>query len=169
MPAEYTDKTAIISECQEYRYQLSRAWGHGDRCAFIMLNPSVADGVEDDPTIRRCTTFAKAFGFYGYYVVNLFAIRATDPTVMLRHPAPVGVDNDAHIESVLTVCGRVFAAWGGSHKKIADRAWAVRLLAARMGVKLEALRLSGRNVPCHPLYLPSNLTPVPYPHPGGSE
>lgn len=162
----YTEASAVISGCRLFRYQLTRAWGDGPRCAFVMLNPSTADGAEDDPTIRRCTGFAKSFGFDGYLVVNLFALRATDPNDMLAHRDPVGLDNDAHIAAALAAAGRVFAAWGGSHKKIIDRAWAVRLLAAKLYVPFEALRLSGRGIPCHPLYMPGDLTPVPYPHPG---
>lgn len=162
---EYTDRGAVVSACGKYRYQLTRAWGDGERCAFVMLNPSTADGAEDDPTIRRCVGFAKRFGFDGLVVVNLFAFRATDPDDMLREPDAIGPDNDTHILAALASAARVFAAWGGNNDRIKQRAWAVRLLASRAYVKFEALRLSGRGIPCHPLYLPGVLDPVPYPHP----
>ncbi|HHM8581358.1 DUF1643 domain-containing protein [Pseudomonas aeruginosa] len=48
--------SAIISECGQYRYLLTRP---GDCLAdkgtavFLMLNPSTADAALDDPTIRR--------------------------------------------------------------------------------------------------------------------
>lgn len=167
MAHEYTTKAAEISPCGLYRYQLVRAWGDGQRCAFIMLNPSTADGAADDTTIRRCTGFAKRFGFEGYVVVNLFAFRATEPEAMLATADPVGPDNDAHIISSIAVSTRAFAAWGAwDERKIKDRAFAVRCLAAKSYVRFHALKLSAKGQPCHPLFLPAVLDPVPYPHPG---
>lgn len=59
--------SAVLSECRRYRYVLRRYWGDGlsgGRAAiFIGLNPSTADEASDDPTIRRCIGFAKAWGF----------------------------------------------------------------------------------------------------------
>lgn len=170
MPTEYTTCCAVISADDKYRYQLIRAWDDNTaRCVFIMLNPSTADGAEDDPTIRRCVGFAKRFGFGGLVVVNLFAFRATDPAVMYAEREAVGPDNDAHILGALAAGDRVFAAWGASaNRKVNERAYAVRCMAARAYVPLEALKLSGGGAPCHPLYLPAVLDPVPYPHPGAS-
>jgi hypothetical protein len=54
--------TAVISDCGRYRYSLTRSWADGDnRVVFVMLNPSTADAEVDDPTIRRCIGFAKAW------------------------------------------------------------------------------------------------------------
>ena len=144
MPTEYTHAAATISPCGLYRYELVRAWGDPPFCAFVMLNPSTADGAEDDNTIRRCVGFAQRFGFGGFSVVNLFAFRATKPEAMLAAADPVGPDNDAHILGALAAAQRVFAAWGAwDQQKIKDRAWAVRLLAARVYVPFEALKLTG--------------------------
>jgi hypothetical protein len=45
---------AKVSECGRYRYALTRSWDAGAREAlFVMLNPSIADGTRDDPTVRR--------------------------------------------------------------------------------------------------------------------
>ncbi len=63
---------AEISPCGRYRYRLGRAWGPAPRTMmFVMLNPSTADAYEDDPTIRRCVSFAKREGCTGIDVVNL--------------------------------------------------------------------------------------------------
>lgn len=170
MAHEYTGKSAVISPCGLYRYMLTRAWGEGQWCAFVMLNPSTADGDADDNTIGRCTSFAKRFGFEGYVVVNLFAFRATEPEAMLAAADPVGPDNDAHTLGALASAARVFAAWGSwEQRKIRDRAWAVRLLASRAFVRFEALKLTAKGQPGHPLYLPAILNPVPYPHPGADQ
>jgi hypothetical protein len=46
---------AEYSDCETYRYTLTRVWdGGGPRAAFVMLNPSTATEVQNDPTVERC-------------------------------------------------------------------------------------------------------------------
>ena len=93
---------AVISDCGKYRYRLTRKWGYGRPCGFIMLNPSTADALHDDPTIRRCVGFAKAWGCGALIVVNLFAVRATSPREMMRADDPVGPENKEHVQRAAT-------------------------------------------------------------------
>ena len=90
---------AIFSPCRTWRYTLTRDWllGNGERVAFIGLNPSTADETLDDPTIRRCINYAKAWGYSGMTMLNLFGYRATDPEDMKAFREPIGPENDAHI------------------------------------------------------------------------
>lgn len=93
------DRSAEISECGRYRWWLRRSWlaykdglfvpGKGV-CCFVMLNPSTADGTQDDPTIRRCIGFAKSWGYNGLSVRNLFAWRATDPKELFNAETVTG-------------------------------------------------------------------------------
>ena len=86
--------SATCSPCEQYRYVLSRIWAEDiEPCIFIMLNPSTADAHQDDPTIRRVMAFAAGFGFGGVHILNLFAIRGADPSIIKESPAPVGADN----------------------------------------------------------------------------
>lgn len=79
----FTTGTAELSACGSYRYELRRVWGDPARLAcFLMLNPSTATAEADDPTIRRCVGYAKAWQFDGILVRNLFALRATDPAAL---------------------------------------------------------------------------------------
>ena len=80
-----------------YRYLLTRRWGTVPAMVWIMLNPSTADAFAEDPTIRRCLIFAHREGCGGLTVVNLFALRSTDPKALTRHPDPVGPANDTFI------------------------------------------------------------------------
>jgi hypothetical protein len=105
-------RSAYISPCGAYRYSLSREWAPGPACTFIMLNPSTADADIDDPTIRRCIGFAKAWGFGGLAVVNLFAFRATSPKDMQSAAEPVGPANDAAIADGVGLSTIAVAAWG---------------------------------------------------------
>jgi hypothetical protein len=112
------EKTATISDCGQYRYQLGRTWDDGPIARFIMLNPSTADAEVDDPTIRRCISFAKREGAGAISVVNLFAYRATKPADMMRASDPVGPDNNDHLREWVGhefgFSKLVIAAWGTS-------------------------------------------------------
>ncbi len=108
-------KSAIISECGEYRYSLSRIWDESlPAIAFLMLNPSTADGSQDDPTIRRCISYAKQWGYGVLHVVNLFAYRATDPQDLLEVLDPIGPENFYHISKTTASCQCIIFAWGNN-------------------------------------------------------
>lgn len=107
------NKDAVISLCRQYRYWLSRQWDTSlPMVCFIMLNPSTADDNEDDPTIRKCTGFARRMGYGAIQVVNLFALRSTDPTKLRTAMDPIGPDTDEWICQTAGACRRVICAWG---------------------------------------------------------
>lgn len=119
MPA--TSGGAIISNCGQYRYTLARHWSDVARpriACFVMLNPSTADAMKDDPTIKKCIGFAQRWGLDGISVVNLFAFRATLPADMRRAVDPIGPDNDRYIVEEVNSAERVICAWGpnGTHQ-----------------------------------------------------
>lgn len=145
-----TETGAEISPCGLYRYSLTRRWRPGPTCTFIMLNPSTADAWQDDPTIRRCRSFAEREGCGALAVANIFAFRATDPKHMKATADPIGPENDAHlIEMMVASDGPVIAAWG-AHGSFLDRARAVRLLT---DVPLWCLGMTKERHPRHPLYV----------------
>lgn len=150
---------AELSPCQRYRYALLRAWepGHG-YAMFVGLNPSTADATLDDPTIRRCVAFAKAWGYGAMCMGNLFAWRATRPADLLEQTFPVGPENDAFLLRMAAGAGVVVAAWGthGTH-------WGRDQEVRRMLPQLHCLRLTKDGLPGHQLYLPRTLVPVPLP------
>lgn len=159
-----SDAGATFSPCRRYRYSLWRRWtglfsANNGYAMFIGLNPSTADEVSDDSTIRRCIGFARAWGYDGLLMANLFAYRATKPAEMLAQRDPVGPDNDATLLQLANAAGLVVAAWGalGGHR---DRATAVqRMLLPR----LWCLGVTKAGEPSHPLYLPKSCVPVPWP------
>ena len=77
-----------------------------------MLNPSTADALKDDATIRRCIHYAKREGCERLDVVNLFALRSTDPKALYSHPEPVGIFNDKQIFAAAEVASKIILAWG---------------------------------------------------------
>jgi hypothetical protein len=151
---------ATISPCGVYRYHLERIWDESlPLCCWVMLNPSIADATKDDPTIRRCIGFAKSWGYGGIVVVNLFALRATDPIDIYFHPFPEGPDISEHLVKWTTTCKLVVAGWG-VHGSYRDRHKVVAGLLECRGVKLHSLALTKDGQPKHPLYLKSTLQPV---------
>jgi hypothetical protein len=136
-----------------YRYELWRRWGDGRVLTWIMLNPSTADAEIDDPTIRRCVAFTKAWRYDAIRVVNLFALRATDPAELGQVEDPVGPENDAVLDSLGEV--DVVAAWG-AHAMAATR---VVDLQARGGLPagMRCLGMTKSGAPRHPLYVRSDI------------
>ena len=152
-------KGAVLSPCRRYRYVLTREWAAATGYAmFIGLNPSTADETQDDPTIRRCVAFAKAWGYSGLCMANLFAFRATDPKDMKATADPVGPDNDLWLKQSAAGAGIVVAAWGANG---AYKGRDAEVLA--MIDPLHCLKLTKDGCPGHPLYLPAASTPTPYP------
>lgn len=143
-----------------YRYTLSRQWDETKPgIAWVMLNPSTADGIDDDPTIRRCLSFSDRWGFGTMNVVNLFALRATDPkhlveTFSLACEDVVGPKNDAAISHVASISSVVVLAWGTHPFAVrsgrVNDVW--RLIAPMPNAKV-CLGVTQNGSPRHPLYL----------------
>jgi hypothetical protein len=155
--SDTSNSAAMMSVCLKYRYSLVRLWEDGGNIVnFVMLNPSTADATEDDPTIRRCVGFAKAWGHAGLVVTNLFALRSTDPNALKRSADPIGPDNDAVVLSTAIGSAAVVCAWG-VNGSLYGRDKIVSEMLRRSGVATKCLRLTKDGAPCHPLYLPSDL------------
>jgi hypothetical protein len=157
---------ATFSPCGTYRYTLSRAWGDPtNRVAFCMLNPSTADASIDDPTIRRCIGFAKLWGAGALDVVNLFALRSTDPKALYKHHSPVQprgtLINDEAIVAIAKAARFVVAAWG-KHGSLLARAGHIETMLWVCRVDLVCLGVNGDGSPKHPLYLPKDAPRAPF-------
>ena len=171
------DRGAILSPGGVYRYRLWRIWDDDlAPCAFVMLNPSTADAEVDDPTIRRCTAFAKSWGSGGIVVVNLFAYRATDPDALAEVDPPelIGPEADAHMRKVFSVADVVVCAWGatltlwGARWRAFQARRAAEVLAMiPQGVEVCSLGVTAGGHPRHPLYLAKNTPRVPFEVPRG--
>lgn len=150
---------AVLSEDGQYRYLLTRIWDTSlAPVVFLMLNPSTADAFEDDNTIRRLSGvkgFARKMGAGGLIVVNLFALRSTDPRALRDHPDPVGPLNDVFIRQATAGAHTVVAAWGAGGVEHGRGPRVAETLRAR-GVQLQCLGVTSTGQPRHPLYLPGD-------------
>ena len=154
---ELVRSTAKFSPCRTYRYTLHRIWNEAlPPAMFIGLNPSTADEVKNDPTVRRCINFAIAWGYGGLIMTNIFALRSTDPNGLTRIGDPVGPRNDYWLKRSHAQAGVVVAAWG-IWGQLQGRGAHVRALLP----KLQCLGTTKGGDPRHPLYLRGDLRPVP--------
>ena len=156
--------SAVYSPCERYRYLLTRTWdAAGPRALFVMLNPSTATEVQNDPTVERCERRARALGFGAFRVTNIFAFRATDPKVMKAAPDPIGPGNDASIRESLPWAAAVICAWG-THGAHLGRGPQVEAMLRGAGVALQVLGLTQGGHPQHPLYIGYDRQPVEWRH-----
>ncbi len=153
---------AVYSDCERYRYALTRTWDEaGTRALFVMLNPSTATEIRNDPTVERCERRARALGFGAFRVCNIFAWRATDPREMRAAPDPVGPENDVAILEGAQWADRIICAWG-THGAHLDRGPAVERLLRATARPLFHLGLTKAGHPKHPLYIGYATRPVPW-------
>lgn len=144
---------AVYSDCARYRYCLTRVWHTtAPRALFVMLNPSTATEMHNDPTVERCERRARALGFGAFRVTNIFAFRATDPRAMRAERDPVGPANDAAIRDGALWADSIVCAWG-SHGSFRDRGCDVHTLLRTTGKPLMHLGLTKDGHPRHPLYI----------------
>ncbi len=171
-------RSAQLSKDGLYRYRLHRVWApERGSVGWVMCNPSCADANLDDATVRRCRGFARAWGYGGISVVNLFALRATDPRVLRTHPDPVGPGNDDAV--LAATAGEVTGTGGGDGTALTVCAWGVPgalhgrdqqvlTLLRRHGVVLHHLGLTTAGHPRHPVRLPAGVHPTLWPSGGTS-
>ncbi|MCV2893577.1 DUF1643 domain-containing protein [Lentibacter sp. XHP0401] len=145
--------TAVYSDCENYRYLLTRVWEpEGRKALFIMLNPSTATEVQNDPTVERCERRARALGFGGFRVTNIFAWRDTDPKNMRAAAEPIGGENDKSIAESCAWADQIIAGWG-AHGEHLQRGQAVEALLRATRLPVFHLGLTKAGHPKHPLYI----------------
>lgn len=160
---------AVLSLDGLYRYRLERQWDDRPTATWIMLNPSTADAHVDDPTVNRCVSFTRRAGYGRLLIVNLFALRCTDPDGLPSSADPMGPANLVHVSRALEEAQLVVCAWG-THPFA--RCSVVRLKLRELapaGVDVVCLGKTAKGDPKHPvrlgastLFLPFDL-PLPRP------
>jgi hypothetical protein len=144
------NKSAII--VNNYRYELRRVWDTTlPLLCFIMLNPSTADAMQDDATIRKCMGFARRWKYGGIIVVNLFALRSTDWRNLLKVNDPIGFGNEDYIRKAI-IEADVICAWG-THGEIMGRGHTMEVWLQNMNVNYFTFGRCTNGQPKHPLML----------------
>jgi hypothetical protein len=151
-----TGSDAEFSECGNYRYWLKREWdSRKEKIMFIGLNPSTANAVTDDPTIRRVRGFARDWGYGGVYMLNLFAIVSPDPKVLVSHADPVGEFCDHFLRVMSKEVRTVAFAWGAFPEARKREQEVIAMFPDAI-----CLKKTAAGNPGHPLYVKADIEPV---------
>lgn len=159
-------KTAKISDCGLYRYELRRIWDDATPPLLLcMLNPSIADAEIDDPTIIRGVQRARLLALGSLIVVNLGAGRSTDPKKWMAMADPIGPQNEPALSIALNEVWRRkgiavvgWGVWGG----FMNRDKNFLQMARANAVPLFCLGRTKDGQPRHPLYISYETPLVPY-------
>lgn len=154
-------KDAVLSEDKKHRFVLSRIWDkQKPYVMFIGLNPSTADGNTDDATIRRLRGFSSRLGYGGFYIVNLFTYRATQPHEL--HAPGVVVNHelaDSYITATAEKCQAVVFCWGNDGMLYNRDQDIIKLFPGAL-----CFGKTQNGNPRHPVRLPYSQTLTPFSH-----
>ena len=151
-------RSVSLSRCGRYRYALWRVWDtRRPTVLFIGLNPSTADAIEDDPTIRRCIRFAEDWGYGRLAVANLFAFRATRVADLQEAKHPVGRANNRWLTRLAAESDLCVAAWGDGGRYLGRDGQVVALLH-----DMQCFGVTASGAPRHPLYVRADATLRPF-------
>lgn len=156
---------AHYSDCEKFRYLLRRDWDISKPAiCFLMLNPSTATEIDNDPTIERCQRRAMTMNYGSMLIVNLFPFRMTDSRLLHTAADLIGdIDLanqsiiDAVKESEITVCG-----WGSHVFALARAKSVISILGEEHLSRIMCLDINQDGNPKHPLYVAYKQVPVPY-------
>ena len=120
-------KDAVISALGQHRYSLSRIWDEDKgKVLFIMLNPSTANAIHDDPTTIRCINYAKKWGYGGIMIGNIHSYRTKSPKILKRWLKRRAMTPNSHyinidyVKRMAKEADLIICAWGGNHKGIPE-------------------------------------------------
>jgi hypothetical protein len=153
---DFIHASAEFSPDRQWRYALHRVWDWDKpTCTFIGLNPSIANEVQLDPTVRRCIGFAQRWGCGQLYMLNAFAFVSGDPKRMLNAWHPISDPTQPYRnDNVLLFTARrshiVIAAWSGM---VTHRSRDHELRRLLTDCPLEVLGWTKDGYPRHPLYM----------------
>ena len=143
---------AVLDHYRQHRFLLWRFWDDKPRMLFIGLNPSTANELEDDPTVRRLCGFAQDWGYGGIYLCNLFSFITPHPKELIQqtrnHKANTPAIQMALGLSILTVCG-----WGDGIKAV-EQGYSRARFVYELTDSPMCFGLTQSGNPKHPLYLP---------------
>jgi hypothetical protein len=163
LPSAQEENPCVFSPCRQFRYQLTHSWEpmfEQKEIAFIGLNPSTADENQLDPTLRRIKGFCQSWGYNKFHMLNLFALRSTDPKGLKEVHDPIGPENNATLKKYAESNIPVIFCWG-TNAHLFSRDNQVFQIFERFNP--QCISISKIGYPEHPLYLKADLQPKDFP------
>src|ERR1700745_3255747 len=85
-PIGCRESWAVFSPDRKWRYRLVRVWDlDKPRLGRGVLNWLDADEHRSDATVRRCIGFARAWGYGGVDIANLYGLVSKNPGALPYH------------------------------------------------------------------------------------
>ena len=167
MPRVY--RSAELSPDRKYRRRLDRWWAEGPRVAWLMCNPSLADEVRDDPTVRKCVGFTMRWGFPGLTIINPFDLVCTNPADLVLSQYPATLQNGIAIGKVARAARLLVVAWGceDTIRKMAKRGLdplmtLMYIHSINLALPIRCFGLTSAGTPRHPSRLPDSTLLEPF-------
>ena len=143
-------KFAEFSKDKKYRYSLSRKWSEKEQVLFILLNPSKADDIDDDPTIRRLISISKNLGYGGFEVVNLYTIINPKRNKLYEKKRKFSEKNKKLIAKLVARHKTIIYGWGATEN---EPKWLNNIVKSPL-----CFNINKNGTPKHPLYLKKEST-----------
>lgn len=142
---------AIFDDNKAHRFRLWRKWDSSKPMVlFIMLNPSTADDVKNDPTVTRLIKFAQNFNYGGFYVGNIYSYITPYPETLyfLQNKDFKIEENTNHVIEMANECKDVIFGWGNNIKNFNQPEIIIKMFPEAF-----CFELTNTGNPKHPLYL----------------
>ncbi len=153
------NRQAHFSEDGKHRYWLLRSWEESPRMILLIgLNPSTANDIQDDNTVRSCIRLTQQLGYGGFIICNLYSFITRDPKILQANMADaITIATNMYLVSMIAKTHKTICAWG-SWKFISDRATEVLAIINEP----YCFGCNGDGTPKHPLYLNSKAELINY-------
>ena len=125
---------------------LSRVWSNLPKLSYIMLNPSTADEINDDKTIKRLIYFTQKFGYGGFYVGNIYSKITPHVIELYKNTSHNEKKNISAIKEIIEKSYKVVFAWGKTIDS--EPEWLKNLVKKPL-----CFGFNKNGSPKHPLYL----------------
>lgn len=145
---------AVFDHTRSYRFLLWRFWDERPRMLFVGLNPSTANELNEDPTIRRLCGFAQKWGYGGLYACNLYAYISSIPEVLDRVEA-IHKGNYPAIKMATSLSNLTVVGWGDGIKHVPNGHTVAKHVREEYLNSPMCFGLTKEGNPKHPLYLNS--------------
>jgi len=158
--------SAVFSPCLKYRYRLDRdVSNEGKVIAFFGVNPSYADAMKDDNTIRRMKGFTLSHSGKRLIVGNVFSYRSTDVRALAIADNCFGELHHYHLKEIISEADLLVPCWGSRNKLPRDlhsHLESTMILLIDSGKPVYTFGHTASGDPKHPLMLAGSTMLAPW-------
>jgi len=143
--------SAEFSQDRSLRFVLTRIWDiKKEIVCYIGLNPSNADDISNDPTVKKLIQISRYNNIGGFHLINLYPYITSDP-IKLQGKMKDGRARNLLLIQEFTKQNKTICIWGNHATKDGFVEAVLKLLKGGS----HCLRTNKTGMPSHPLYLPT--------------